>query len=235
MRSTMIALLTAAMVALPAAANETEDKRLQECGQVLKEVLNVPEQIPQDLLDKAECVIVIPSVKKAAFVVGGSYGRGAMSCRTGEHWTGPWSAPSMYALEGGSFGFQIGGEATDFLLLVVNPRGANSLMGSKVKLGADASAALGPLGRTGQADTDIAMRAEILTYSRAQGLFAGISLDGSTLRPDGEANQKVYGREVDVREIVRKNAVSVPTAGRLLVEELNKRSPKNLSDPKSLQ
>src|SRR5712692_870750 len=216
MRKILISFLTAALVALPATANSTEEKRLVECGEVLKEVLNVPEHIPQDLLDKAECVIVVPSVKKAAFIFGGSYGRGAMSCRSGQHWTGAWSAPSMYALEGGSFGFQIGGEATDFLLLVMNPRGAKSLLGSKVKLGADASAAIGPLGRTGQADTDVAMRAEILTYSRSQGVFAGVSLDGSTLRPDGGANQNVYGRKVNVRDIVRNNEVSVPAAGRLM-------------------
>ena len=158
-----------------------------------------------------------------------------MSCRTGEHWTGSWSAPSMYALEGGSFGFQIGREATDFILLVMNPRGANSLLGSKVKLGGDASAALGPLGRTGQAETDIAMRAEILTYSRSQGIFVGVSLDGSTLRPDGNANRKVYGHEVESREIVRNNKVSVPAAGRLFIGELNKRSPRNHSDSKSLE
>jgi len=235
MRKILISFLTAALVALPATANSTEEKRLVECGEVLKEVLNVPEHIPQDLLDKAECVIVVPSVKKAAFIFGGSYGRGAMSCRSGQHWTGAWSAPSMYALEGGSFGFQIGGEATDFLLLVMNPRGAKSLLGSKVKLGADASAAIGPLGRTGQADTDVAMRAEILTYSRSQGVFAGVSLDGSTLRPDGGANQNVYGRKVNVRDIVRNNEVSVPAAGRLMVDVLNQRSPRNLSNPKSLE
>ncbi len=235
MRKILISFLTAALVALPATANSTEEKRLVECGEVLKEVLNVPEHIPQDLLDKAECVIVVPSVKKAAFIFGGSYGRGAMSCRSGQHWTGAWSAPSMYALEGGSFGFQIGGEATDFLLLVMNPRGAKSLLGSKVKLGADASAAIGPLGRTGQADTDVAMRAEILTYSRSQGVFAGVSLDGSTLRPDGGANQNVYGRKVNVRDIVRNNEVSAPAAGRLMVDVLNQRSPRNLSNPKSLE
>lgn len=235
MRKIFISLLTAAAIALPATANVTEENRLRDCGLVLKEVLNVPEHIPQDLLDKAECVIVVPSVKKAAFIVGASYGRGAMSCRTGEHWKGPWSAPSMYALEGGSFGFQIGGEATDFLLLVVNPRGANSLLGSKVKLGADASAAIGPVGRTSQADTDVTMRAEILTYSRAQGIFAGVSLDGSTLRPDGAANENLYGRKLHARDIVRNNEVSVPAAGRLMVDELNRRSPKNLSNPKSLE
>jgi lipid-binding SYLF domain-containing protein len=236
LRKSLSVLFLAALVALPLAANSTEEKRLLECGVALKEALDVPERIPQSLLDKAECVIVIPSVKKAAFIVGGSYGRGAMSCRTGEHWSGPWSAPSMYALEGGSVGFQIGGEFTDFILLVVNPRGASSLLRSKVKLGGDVSAALGPLGRTSQADTDLAMRAEILTYSRSQGLFVGISLDGSTLRPDGQANQNVYGRDLEAAEIVRnQNAAVTPKAALNMLAELNKRSPKNLSDPKSLE
>ncbi|HKO05074.1 MAG TPA: lipid-binding SYLF domain-containing protein [Candidatus Acidoferrales bacterium] len=229
-------LFSVAVLALPTVAGSKEEERLLDCGVVLKQALDVPEHIPQSLLDKAECVVVIPSVKKAAIFVGGSYGRGAMSCRTGEHWTGPWSAPSMYALEGGSFGLQIGGEATDFILLVVNPRGASSLLRSKVKLGGDVSAALGPLGRTSQADTDIAMRAEILTYSRSQGLFLGVSLDGSTLRPDEEANHRIYGRDLEASEIVRnEHAAAVPKAARNMLAELNKRSPKNLSDPKSLE
>jgi SH3 domain-containing YSC84-like protein 1 len=227
--------LSVVALALPAAAGSTEEERLLDCGVALKQALDVPEHIPQSLLDKAECVIVIPSVKKAAFFVGGSYGRGAMSCRTGEHWDGPWSAPSMYALEGGSFGFQIGGEATDLILLVVNPSGAHSLLNSKVKVGADVSAALGPMGRTSQADTDIAMRAEILTYSRAQGLFVGVSLDGSTLRPDVDANRHLYGRDMDAEDIVRKGSATTPKAALNLLAELNKRSPKNLSDPKSLE
>jgi len=228
-------LLWVAMLALPSFAGTTEEERLLDCGVALKQALDVPERIPQSLLDKAECVIVIPSVKKAAFFVGGSYGRGAMSCRTGEHWNGPWSSPSMYALEGGSFGFQIGGEATDLILLVVNPSGAISLLNSKVKLGADVSAALGPLGRTSQADTDIAMRAEILTYSRSEGLFAGISLDGSTLRPDGQANRNLYGHDIEAAGIVRKGIARTPKAALNMLAELNKRSPKNLSDPKSLE
>jgi len=227
--------LSVVTLALPATAGSTEEERLLDCGVALKQALDVPEHIPQSLLDKAECVIVMPSVKKAAFFVGGSYGRGAMSCRTGEHWTGPWSSPSMYALEGGSFGLQIGGEATDLILLVVNPSGAHSLLNSKVKVGADVSAALGPMGRTSQADTDIAMRAEILTYSRSQGLFLGMSLDGSTLRPDGEANRHLYGRDIEAEDIVRKGSAQTPKAALNLLAELNKRSPKNLSDPKSLE
>jgi lipid-binding SYLF domain-containing protein len=158
-----------------------------------------------------------------------------MTCRTGEHYTGPWSAPTMMAIEGGSFGLQIGGQATDFVLLVMNPRGANAILASKVKLGADASAAAGPKGRTAEANTDATMRAEILTYSRARGLFAGVSLEGSTLRPDKDANRTVYRRDVSARDIVLHGKVPVPAAAQQLVSLLNKKSPKNLSDPKSLQ
>src|SRR5260221_5561371 len=174
-----------------------EQDRLQNAGKVMQEILNVPDNIPQDLLDKARCVVVMPSVLKAAFVVGGSYGRGAMVCRTGKEFSGPWGAPAMYALEGGSVGLQIGGEATDFVFLVMNNRGASSLLHSKVKLGADASVAAGPKGRSAAADTDAFMRAEILSYSRARGVFAGVSLEGSTLRPDNEANHKIYGESTD--------------------------------------
>jgi lipid-binding SYLF domain-containing protein len=234
MRKFLTLVVTAALIALPVLSENKEESRLRESGEVLKEILNIPEDIPQDLLNKAECVIVVPSTKKAAFIVGASYGRGAMSCRTGEHWTGPWGAPTMMALEGGSVGLQIGGQATDFVILVMNTRGANSLLSSKVKLGADASAAAGPKGRDAEADTDAYMRAEMLTYSRAQGLFAGISLEGSTLRPDGDANETIYGHKLDPKDIVRGSA-SVPPAGRLMVEVLNKRSPKNMSDPKSLE
>jgi lipid-binding SYLF domain-containing protein len=214
---------------------QKESDRLRSCATVLKEIFGMPDGIPKDLLDRAECVIVIPGVKKVAVGVGGSYGRGAMTCRTGEHFTGPWGAPSMIALEGGSIGLQLGGEATDFVLLVMNPRGANAILSSKVKLGADASAAAGPKGRTAEANTDASMRAEILTYSRARGLFAGISLEGSTLRPDNEANERVYGQKISAKEIVREGKVPVPAAGQRLVSLLNQKSPKNLSDPKSLQ
>src|SRR6201988_2641481 len=186
------------------AADQTrEQKRLAACGQVFKEILDIPDGIPKELLDKAECVIVMPSVLKFAFGVGGDFGRGAITCRTGEHFTGPWSAPALFALEGGNIGFQLGGQATDFVLLVVNPKGAESILGSKVKLGADAAAAAGPKGRTAAADTDIVMRAEVLSYSRSRGLFAGISLDGSTLRSDARANRKRYGRYLSAKEIVR--------------------------------
>jgi SH3 domain-containing YSC84-like protein 1 len=235
MRKFVTVLAAFALLALPAFSKSKEEQRLEESGEVLKEILNIPDDIPQDLLDKAECVIVVPSVKKAAFIVGASYGRGAMACRTGAHWTGPWGAPTMMAIEGGSFGLQIGGQATDFVILVMNPRGANSLLSSKVKLGADASAAAGPKGRDAEASTDVYMRAEMLTYSRAQGLFAGISLVGSTLRPDGDANETIYGRKVDPKDIVRGEAVKVPASAQQMVDVLNKRSPKNLSDPKSLE
>ncbi len=215
--------------------NEKEQDRLKEAGEVMKEILNIPDDIPKDLLDKAECVIVMPSVKKFAIGLGGSYGRGAMTCRTGQHFTGRWSAPAMYALEGGNIGFQLGGEATDFVLLVMNPKGAESLMKSKVKLGGDAAAAAGPKGRAAAADTDVLMRAEILTYSRSRGLFAGISLEGSTLRQDNGANEKLYGRKLSAKEIVREGKVGVPAAGHELVALLDQHSPKNKSDKKSLE
>jgi lipid-binding SYLF domain-containing protein len=208
----------------PSNAKEQQD-RLQNAGQVMREILQVPDDIPQDLLNKARCVIVMPSVLKAAFVVGGSYGRGTMVCRTGKDFTGRWGAPAMYALEGGSVGFQIGGEATDFVFLVINNRGADSLLHSKVKLGADASVAAGPKGRTASADTDAYMRSEILTYSRARGVFAGISLEGSTLRPDGEGNRDLYGREISAAEIIPESSVQTPEAGHNLHAALEKASP----------
>jgi lipid-binding SYLF domain-containing protein len=191
--------------------------------------MNTPENIPQELLEKAECVIVFPSVLKAAFGVGGSYGRGAMVCRTGAGFKGPWGAPAMYALEGGSFGFQLGGQATDLVLLVMNDRGAQSILSSKVKLGADASAAAGPKGRDASADTDAYLRAEILSYSRSRGLFAGISLEGSTLRPDNDANEQVYGHKITARDIVLGKGIAVPASGRRLVRILQKDSPRNES------
>lgn len=211
-----------------------EENRLENSGQVLKEILDIPDDIPKSLLDKAECVIVFPSVMKFAIGIGGSYGRGAMTCRTGEHFTGRWSAPAMYALEGGNIGFQLGGQATDFVLLVMNPRGVNSILKSKVKLGADAAAATGPKGRDATAATDAFMRAEILSYSRSRGLFAGISLEGSTLRQDSSANEKLYGRKVTAREIVRENAVRTPASGELMISTLEKASPTNKSEAKSL-
>jgi lipid-binding SYLF domain-containing protein len=230
MKRMMVYLLALVMVSLPlfAGQDKKEADRLDNCGTVLKEILDIPDDIPQDLLDKAECVIIYPSVLKAAFVVGGSYGRGAMTCRTGENYTGPWSAPTMMALEGGSVGFQIGGQATDFVLLVMNGRGAHSILSSKVKLGADASVAGGPKGRTASASTDVTLRAEVLSYSRSRGLFAGISLEGSTVRPDNDANERVYGKKVEAESIVFKGAVAVPPPAQELVSYLNQKSPKHL-------
>ena len=204
---------------------KAEQDRLQNSGKVMQEILNVPDDIPQDLMDKARCVVVMPSVLKAAFVVGGSYGRGAMVCRTGKDFTGPWGAPAMYALEGGSVGLQIGGEATDFVFLVMNDRGAGSLLRTKVRLGADASAAAGPKGRSASADTDAYMRAEILSYSRARGVFAGISLDGSTLRPDEDANRKLYGSSTKASTIITESDASAPSAAHDLIAALQKSSP----------
>lgn len=205
--------------------DKDETNRLENAGTVVDEILNVPDDIPQDLLDKARCVVVMPSVVKAAFVVGGSYGRGAMICRTGDHFTGPWGAPAMYALEGGSVGFQIGGQATDFVILVMNDRGASSLLKSKVKLGADAAISAGPKGRTAEADTDAAMRAEMLSYSRSRGVFAGVSLEGSTLRPDEDANRKLYGKEATASAIITESKYTAPEAAQKLVARLHKASP----------
>jgi SH3 domain-containing YSC84-like protein 1 len=231
-------LVAAACLTLAAgavyAANK-EQKRLENCGVVMQEVINVPENIPRELLEKAECVIVIPSVRKAAFGVGASYGRGAMVCRTGEHFRGAWGAPAMYALEGGSIGFQIGGEATDLILLVMNDRGMESILSSKVKLGADASIAGGPKGRDASANTDAWMRAEILSYSRSRGVFAGVSLEGSTLRPDDEASEQVYGHAIKAKDIVRGEHTGVPSSGRHLVNVLQKRAPVNESERASNQ
>jgi lipid-binding SYLF domain-containing protein len=235
MEKLKVLICTIVLIGVPALARDKEDKRLENSGRVLKEILDIPDDIPADLLNKAECAAIFPSVLKFAIGIGGSYGRGVMTCRTGEHYTGRWSAPSMMALEGANIGLQLGGTATDFVLLVMNPRGADAILASKVKLGGDASAAAGPKGRTAQADTDVTMRAEILSYSRARGLFAGVSLEGSTLRPNPSANRNLYGRDVSAKNIIRGGKVGVPAAGRQLISLLNQKSPKNLSDPKSLK
>jgi SH3 domain-containing YSC84-like protein 1 len=228
-------LLTLALLALPLQADDKKEKeRLENCGTVLQEIMDIPDNIPQDLIDKADCVIIYPSVVKAAFVFGASYGRGAMTCRTGEQFNGPWSAPTMMALEGGSFGFQIGGQATDFVLLVMNGRGAHAILKSKVKLGGDASAAAGPKGRNAEASTDVTMRAEILSYSRARGLFAGVSLAGSTVRPDNTANMRVYKKDVGAEDIIFKGSVPVPTAAQKLISYLNKKTPKYTGSGKEI-
>ncbi|MFL6280729.1 MAG: lipid-binding SYLF domain-containing protein [Vicinamibacterales bacterium] len=219
----------AALAGTPLLAQKQMD-RLQNSATVLKEVLGMPDSIPKELLDRAECVIVIPSVKKFAVGVGGSYGRGVMGCRGGQTFDGPWGSPAMVILEGGSIGLQLGGQATDYVLLVMNDRGADSILSSKVKLGGDASAAAGPKGRTAGASTDVAMRAEILTYSRARGLFAGVSLEGSTLRQDSDGDEVVYGKKVAARDIVRGGVVAVPAGAQPLVDLLNQHSPQNLSN-----
>jgi len=221
----MLVILVTSTVASAADTKEKQEERLKNAGTVMSEILNVPDDIPQDLLDKAKCVVVIPSVLKAAFIVGGSYGRGTMVCRSGKALSGGWGAPAMMVLEGGSVGFQIGGEATDFVLLIMNERGANSLLHSKVKLGGDLSAAAGPVGRTAEANTDAYMRSEILTYSRARGLFAGVSLEGASLRADDEGNEALYGRDVHAAKIVLGPAPATPPAAHRLVALLEKASP----------
>lgn len=223
--SLAIALVALAARVCAADTKDTEDKRLRNSGRVLSEIMNMPDNIPQNLLNRARCVVVIPSVLKAALGIGGSYGRGAMVCRTGQDFKGPWGAPSMMVLEGGSFGFQIGGQATDFVLLVMNDQGAQSLLHSKVKLGANVSAAAGPVGRSAEADTDASMRAEILTYSRSRGAFAGVSLEGATLHPDNEGNEALYGQGVTAQDIVFKRNVQTPQAAEQLISVLQKASP----------
>jgi lipid-binding SYLF domain-containing protein len=226
MKKTFWLLMAVVLATLPVRAADEKDtketERLDNAGTVMEEILNIPDNIPQDLLDKAECVVVFPSVLKFAIGFGGSYGRGVMTCRSGEHFTGPWGAPTMMALEGGSFGLQLGGTATDFVLLIMNPRGAKAILSSKVKLGGEMAAAAGPKGRDAAANTDVTLRAEILSYSRARGLFAGVSLEGSTLRPDNGANEKVYGKKLTGTQIVREGAVPVPTAGQKLIYRLIK-------------
>ena len=228
----VIFLLILATMSLgpPAFAQGKEIDRIKNAGTVMTEILNVPDNIPQDLLDKAECVIVLPSVLRFAIGFGGSYGRGVMTCRSGKDFVGPWGAPTMMALEGGSFGLQLGGQATDFVFLVMNPRGADSILSSKVKLGAGISAAAGPKGRDASAATDVTLRAEVLSYSRSRGLFAGMYLEGSTLRPDKDANKRVYGSQISAKEIVLEGKATPPPASQELLSLLNKRSPKNLSE-----
>jgi len=223
------ALLGLALISIPAQAQQKEKDRVRNAGMVMTEILNVPDNIPQDLLDKAACVVVLPSVLKFAIGFGGNYGRGLMTCRGGKEFNGPWGAPTMMALEGGSFGLQLGGQATDFVLLVMNPRGADSVLSSKVKLGVGLAAAAGPKGREASAATDVALRAEILSYSRSRGLFAGAFLEGSTLRPDNNANQKLYGQKLTAKEIALEGKVAPPSVAEELLAVLNKRSPKHLS------
>lgn len=222
------ALLAGTITAVKAADTENKDKindRLHNSANVMKEILNMPDGIPRNFLDKARCVIVLPNVVKGAFVVGASYGRGAMVCRTGPDFSGPWGPPAMYQLEEGSVGFQIGGQATDFVLLVMNDHGMRSLLDSKVKLGGDATVAAGPVGRDAQAATDLQMNAEILTYSRARGIFAGVSLNGASLRPDNDANATLYGDGVTSHSIVTGKAPVTPDSAQQLDHTLDQASP----------
>ena len=218
-----VALL--AVIALPAFGQKKEKERVENAGKVMKEIIDIPDDIPQSVLDKADCVVVLPSVLKFAIGLGGSYGRGVMTCRTGRNYDHGWGAPAMMALEGGSFGFQIGGEATDFVILVMNNRGADSILHSKVKLGADASIAAGPKGRQAEADTDVAMRAEMLSYSRSRGIFAGVSLEGTTLRPDNDANKRLYGKDVSPEDVIKESKVEAPASAHDLIAALQQASP----------
>ncbi|MFZ3340881.1 MAG: lipid-binding SYLF domain-containing protein [Terriglobales bacterium] len=229
MKKVWLGVVLVAVIAVPAFGQNKEQGRVENAGKVMKEIMNIPDNIPQSVIDKADCVVVLPSVLKFAIGVGGSYGRGVMTCRRGKAFQGSWSAPTMMALEGGSFGLQLGGQATDFVLLLMSAQSADNILTSKVKLGGDASAAAGPVGRTASAETDASLRAEILSYSRARGLFAGISLTGSTLRPDNDANKSLYGKEVAAKDIVFKSAVATPPSAHVLLAALNKRSPKNKS------
>src|SRR6516165_7933015 len=231
MKKTLVGFALGLAIVSSAFAQDKEQGRTENAGTVMKEILNAPDGIPQSVLDKADCVVILPSVLKFAIGIGGSYGRGVMTCRGGSTFHGPWGAPTMMALEGGSAGLQLGGNATDFVLLLMSPRSAKSILTSKVKLGGDASAAAGPVGRTASASTDVTMRAEILSYSRARGLFAGISLEGSTLRPDNGANENLYGKKIDAKAIVLKGAVKAPPSASTLLSTLNKASPVNKSKP----
>jgi lipid-binding SYLF domain-containing protein len=221
-------LVFGAILALPVcfaaskrASNRAED-RLNESAAVLKEVMDAPDKgVPQELLDKAKCIVIVPGVKKGAFIIGGKYGRGFVSCR-GANNVG-WSAPGAVKMEGGSFGFQIGGSETDVVMIVLNDRGADKLLSSKFTVGADAAAAAGPVGRASSAETDATMRAEILTYSRSRGVFAGISLQGATLRPDTDAISQIYTRPLDNKDII-KGATPVPASAQPLIAMLNKYS-----------
>ena len=224
-----LGVVAVALVTGPALGQEKEQDRVENAGKVMQEITNIPDNIPSAVLDKADCVVVLPSVVKFAIGIGGSYGRGVMTCRGGENFDGRWGAPIMMAVEGGSFGLQLGGQATDFVLLLMSPRSAENILTSKVKLGGDASAAAGPVGRNASAETDATLRAEILSYSRARGLFAGVSLAGSTLRADNDANEKLYGKDVSAKDILFKSTVSPPPSAQLLLATLNKESPRNKS------
>lgn len=229
-----IAVLLCVLISVVAKAadDEAEQARLKSSGEVLKDLLNGPSGIPMSVLNKAECVVVLPSVKKGGFIVAGSYGRGAMSCRSGENFSGNWSAPIMMQSSGGSFGLQAGGQATDFVVLVMNDKGARAILHGKAKLGADASVAAGPVGRDAEASTNAAMSAQMLSYSRAQGVFAGVSLSGTSLGPDSGANEKIYGKKISGDEIFA-GGIQPPAAAELMLSTLKAKSPSNASRGKS--
>jgi lipid-binding SYLF domain-containing protein len=226
-----IASLGTAFAAAADDAAKVND-RVKESGFVIQALTNSSSGIPLDILRKSECVIILPSVKKAAFVVGASYGRGVMTCRGGEAFNGKWSAPSMMQSMGGSFGFQAGGQATDYVILVMNDKGARAILNGKVKLGADASIAAGPVGRTAEAATNATMSAEMLSYSRAQGVFAGVSLSGSSLGPDDDANTALYGKKISATDIITKHEVVAPASAKVMLTTLTAKAPMNISKGK---
>jgi SH3 domain-containing YSC84-like protein 1 len=211
---------------------DTEQARVKTSGEVLKDLLSKPNGIPLSVLSKSECVVVLPSVKKAGFIIAGQYGRGVMTCRSGENFDGNWSAPIMMQSSGGSVGFQAGGQATDFVILIMNDKGARAVMDGKAKLGADASIAAGPVGRDAEASTNGAMSAQMLSYSRAQGVFAGVSLSGTSLGPDSDANEKIYGQKISGKQIFG-GTVQPPASADVLLSTLQEKSPKNASGDKS--
>jgi SH3 domain-containing YSC84-like protein 1 len=228
----VIAVLLLMPMLAKAADKDADEARVKASGDVLKELLNGPNGIPLSLLNKAECVIVLPSVKKVGFLVGGSYGRGVMSCRSGQNFNGAWSSPVMMQSSGGSFGLQAGGEATDFVILVMNDKGARAVLHGKAKLGADASVAAGPVGRDAEASTNAGMSAEMLSYSRAHGVFGGVSLSGTSLGPDSGANEKIYGKKLTGDEIFA-GGVQAPASAETLLSTLQEKSPANASRGKS--
>ena len=225
-----IATATLYSASLLARAEDVSD-RVTAAAQVFKELANSKEGIPKSVLDKAECVIILPGVKKGGFIVGGQYGKGLMSCRSGANFNGKWGAPIMMQSSGGSFGLQAGGEATDFIILVMNDDGAHSVMKGRAKLGADASIAAGPMGRDAEASTTGTMQAQMLSYSRAKGVFGGMSLSGTSLGPDDGDNEKLYGKKISGEEIFS-GSVQAPATSATLLSELETASPKNASKGK---
>ncbi len=207
---------------------DTENQRITDAGQVFQQLVNASNGIPRNLLNKADCVIVLPSVKKGGFIIGGQYGKGVMTCRSGANFDGKWSAPIMMQSSGGSFGLQAGGEATDYVILVMNPDGARAVMKGRAKLGADASVAAGPVGRDAEASTTATMQAQMLAYSRSKGVFGGVSLEGTSLNPDDGDNEKVYGKKVSGTEIFS-GSVTAPASAAALLSELRRASPKRLT------